>query len=202
MTKNEFLKNLRERLSDLPKSEVEERLDFYSEMIDDRMEEGASEEDAVKSLGSTEAVARQIISEIPIMTIVKEKMKPKRKLGAWEIVLLSVGSPIWLSLLIAAFSVLLSLYIVLWAVGVVTAWAVFGAFVGGAFGGIFSGVLFAFLGHGPTGLALVGASVLLAGLSIFAFYGCVAATKGTVALTKKIALGMKYCFVGKEKRYE
>lgn len=199
MTKNEFLNRLRARLSDLPKGEVEERLDFYSEMIDDHMEEGVSEEDAVKSLGSTEAVARQIISEIPIMTIVKEKMKPKRKLGAWEIVLLSVGSPIWLSLLIAAFAVLLSLYIVLWAVGVVTAWAVFGAFVGGAFGGIFSGVLFTVLGHGPTGLALVGASVFLMGVSIFAFYGCDAATKGTVALTKKIALGIKHCFVGKER---
>ena len=159
MNKQEFLDKLRTGLMGLPKDDLEERVNFYSEMIDDRMEEGVSEEDAVKSLGSTEAVARQIISEIPIMTIVKEKMKPKRKLGAWEIVLLAVGSPVWLSLLIAAFAVLLSLYIVLWAVGVVTAWAVFGAFVGGAFGGIFSGVLFTVLGHGPTGLALVGASV-------------------------------------------
>ena len=199
MTKNEFLNRLRARLSDLPKSEVEERLGFYSEMIDDRIEEGLSEEAAVTEIGNVETVARQIISEIPMVKILKDKMRPKRRLRAWEIVLLSLGSPIWLSLLIAAFAVVLSLYIVLWSVAVVTAWAVFGALVGCGFGGVIAGVFFAFSGYGLTGVALIGAAVFLAGLSIFAFYGCVAATNGTVALTKKIALGIKHCFVGKER---
>jgi len=199
MTKNEFLNRLRARLSDLPKNEVEERLGFYSEMIDDRVEEGLTEEAAVTELGSVETVARQIISEIPIMKIVKDKMKPKRRFRAWEIVLLAVGSPVWLSLLIAAFAVLLSLYIVLWAVAVVTAWAVFGALVGCSFGGVVAGAWFVLCGYGPTGLALIGAAIFLGGLSIFTFYGCLAATKGTVLLTRKIALGIKYCFVGKER---
>ncbi len=199
MTKNEFLNRLRARLSDLPKSEVEERLGFYSEMIDDRIEEGLTEEAAVMEIGNVETVARQIISEIPIVKILKDKMKPKRRLRAWEIVLLAVGSPVWLSLFIAAFAVLLSLYIVLWAVGVVTAWALFATFVGCAFGGVLAGAIFAVLGYGLTGVALIGASVFLMGVSIFAFYGCDAATKGTVALTKKIALGIKHCFVGKER---
>lgn len=199
MTKNEFLNRLRARLSDLPKNEVEERLGFYSEMIDDRVEEGLTEEAAVTELGSVETVARQIISEIPIMKIVKDKMKPKRRFRAWEIVLLAVGSPVWLSLLIAAFAVLLSLYIVLWAVGVVTAWAVFGALVGCSFGGVVAGAWFALFGYGLTGLALIGAAIFLGGLSIFTFYGCLAVTKGTVVLTRKIALGIKYCFVGKER---
>ena len=94
MTKNEFLNRLRARLSDLPKSEVEERLGFYSEMIDDRIEEGLSEEAAVTEIGNVETVARQIVSEIPMVKILKDKMKPKRRLRAWEIVLLAVGSPI------------------------------------------------------------------------------------------------------------
>ena len=47
--------------------------------------------------------------------LIKEKT-PKRRLGVWEIVLLVLGSPIWISLLIAAFAVILSLYISLWAV--------------------------------------------------------------------------------------
>ena len=199
MTKNEFLQRLRIRLSELPKNEVEERLGFYSEMIDDRVEEGLTEEVAVAELGSVEAVARQIISEIPIVTIIRDKIKPKRRLRAWEIVLLAVGSPIWLSLLLAAFAVVLSLYIVLWSVAVVTAWAVFAAFVGCAFGGVLAGVFFAFSGYGLTGVALIGAAVFLAGLSIFTLYGCVAATNGTVALTKRLALLMKQGFVGKEK---
>lgn len=47
MNKQEFLVKLRKGLSGLPKEDIEERLTFYSEMIDDRMEEGLSEEEAV-----------------------------------------------------------------------------------------------------------------------------------------------------------
>ena len=202
MKKNEFLNRLRARLSELPKNEVEERLDFYSEMIDDRMEEGLTEEAAVMELGTVEAVARQIVSEIPIMTIIKDKMTLKRRLRGWEILLLCLGAPVWLSLLLAALAVALSLYIVLWAVAVVASWSVFFAFVGCAFGGTLGGILFALLGNWLTGLALIGAAVFLGGLSIFTFYGCLSATKGTVALTKKISFWIKRCFVGKEKAYE
>ena len=35
MTKHEFIAELRTRLSEFPRQEVEERLDFYGEMIDD-----------------------------------------------------------------------------------------------------------------------------------------------------------------------
>ena len=50
MTKKEFLARLRRGLAQLPPEEREERLAFYSEMIDDRMEEGLSEQEAVASL--------------------------------------------------------------------------------------------------------------------------------------------------------
>ena len=43
MKKLEFILALRNRLSCLPQDEVDERLAFYSEMIDDSMEEGLSE---------------------------------------------------------------------------------------------------------------------------------------------------------------
>ena len=46
MTKLSFLFSLREKLSALPTEEAEERLRSYSEMIEDRMEEGLSEEEA------------------------------------------------------------------------------------------------------------------------------------------------------------
>ena len=41
----------------------------------------------------------------------KEKVKGRRQLKAWEIVLLALGSPIWISLLVAGFVVILSIYI-------------------------------------------------------------------------------------------
>lgn len=100
MDKQEFLSKLRAKLSGLPQKELEERLSFYSEMIDDRIEEGLSEEDAVKELGTVDEVAGQVIAEIPLSKLVKERIKPKRALNVWEIVLLAIGSPIWLSLMI------------------------------------------------------------------------------------------------------
>ena len=72
MTKKEFLDALRKRLRGMPKQDVEERLAFYSEMIDDRIEEGCTEEEAVAQLGPVEEIASQIIADIPLVKIVKE----------------------------------------------------------------------------------------------------------------------------------
>lgn len=64
MTKQEFLAELRRGLSGLPQNDIEERLNFYSEMIDDRMEEGLSEQEAVDGIGSVDSVVSQILSGI------------------------------------------------------------------------------------------------------------------------------------------
>jgi len=197
MTKLKFLLSLHDRLSGLPQDDVEERLNFYSEMIEDRMEEGLSEEEAVSAVGSVDEIAVQIIADIPLIKITKEKIKPKRRLKAWEIVLLVLGSPIWLSLLIAAFAVILSLYVSLWSV-IISFWAVFASLIGCAFGGIIAGLGFALGNNRLTGIAMIGAGIVCVGLAIFLFFGCRAATKGTLLLTRKIALGIKNCFVKKE----
>ena len=65
MKKQEFLTALWKQLSDLPNDDVERSLDYYSEMIDDRVEAGMSEEDAVAEIGSVEDVAKQIAAEAP-----------------------------------------------------------------------------------------------------------------------------------------
>lgn len=197
MSKQEFLDLLRARLAGLPKQDVEERLGFYGEMIDDRIEEGLSEEEAVADIGSTDEIAEQILADIPLVKIAKEKIKPKRRIKAWEIVLLALGSPIWLSLLAAVFVVVLAVYAVLWSL-VATVWTVFAAFAVFSVGGLAAGVIFAVQGNIFTGLAVIGVSVTCAGLAILLFFGSRGATKGIVWITKMIALGIKKCFVGKE----
>ena len=197
MYKQEFLDALRLRLSGLPQDDVDGCLAFYSEAIDDRIEEGLSEEDAVSQMGSLDGIIEQVVADIPLTRIAKERIGSRRRLKAWEIVLLAVGSPIWLSLLIAAFAVILSLYAVLWSV-IISLWAVFGAFVGCSVGGVVGGILFAVGGHVPVGIALVGCGITLGGLSILTFFGCMAATKGVLILTKKIAVWIKSCFIGRE----
>lgn len=197
MRKQEFLNELRAKLMGLPKQELEERLTFYSEIIDDRMEDGMTEEQAVLDIGSVDCIASQIISDIPLSKLAKERIKPKRKMKAWEIVLLALGSPIWLSLAIGLFAIVLSLYAVLWSV-ILSIWAVFASLVACSLGGLVAGIFFIFSGNTLTGLAMIGVSVFCAGVAILAFFGCKAATKGIILLTKKIALGIKKCFVKKE----
>ena len=63
MTKKVFLTELKKKLGKLPKSEVKERLSFYSEIIDDKIEEGFSEEDAVADVGGIDEIAKLILSE-------------------------------------------------------------------------------------------------------------------------------------------
>lgn len=194
MTKLKFLLSLHDKLSALPQDEVEERLNFYSEMIEDRMEEGLSEEEAVSAVGSIDEIAAQILGDNPPAKPEKEQPKPAK---AWTIVLLILGSPIWLSLLIAAFAVILSLYISLWSV-VISLWAVFASFIACAFAGILAGLVFAISGHRLSGITMIAAGLVCAGLSILLLFGCKAATEGTAILAKKAVLYVKNRFIRKE----
>ena len=196
MSKQEFLAQLRKGLAGLPQDDIEERLTFYSEIIEDRMEEGLSEEEAVSAVGSVDEIVTQVVAETPLAKIAKERIKVKRRLSAGEMVLLVLGSPIWISLGIAAIAVFFSLYAVLWSL-VVSLWAVFGSLVGCAFGGIAAGIFFACGGNVLTGIAMIGSGIVCAGLSIFMFFGCKAATKGTLLLTKKMIIWIKNCFIKK-----
>ena len=197
MRKQEFLENLRKRLSGLPQSDIDERLTFYDEMIDDRMEEGLSEEAAVSGVGDIETIAGQIVADIPLAKLVKETISQKRKLSAFEIVLLVLGAPIWFSLLVAAFAVALSLYVSAWSV-IISLWAVFVSLaICGVFG-VIAGVIFAATGYVPSGIATIGAGILCAGLAIFFFYGCTAISNGILHLTTKIASWIKKGFIRKE----
>jgi hypothetical protein len=112
-------------------------------------------------------------------------------------VLLAVGSPIWASLLIAAFAIWLSLYAVGWSL-VAVAWAVFGGIGGGAIGGMVGGGVIAAVGFLPTGITLIGAGVFCAGFSIFCFFGALAATKVYVKLTRLFFRWIKGLLVKRE----
>ena len=107
MTKREFLEELRKRLSDLNDADFAASVAYYEEMIDDRMEEGLSEEEAVNAVGTPADAAAHILEEMPLTKLIQARVTPKNKLPVWAIGLLIVGSPIWLSLLVAALSVVI-----------------------------------------------------------------------------------------------
>ena len=95
MNKQEFLKELEKALSGLPREDIAERLSFYGEMIDDMVEEGKTEEQAVADIGSAADIAKQIVTDTPITTIVKERIKAPRALRVREIILIVLGFPLW-----------------------------------------------------------------------------------------------------------
>ena len=196
MTKQEFLATLWDRLARLPGEEIGRSLDYYSEMIDDRMEDGLSEEEAVRAIGPMDEVVAQILMETSLPKLVKAKVKRKRSIKAWEIVLLILGSPIWLPLCLVALVILLTFYLVIWILALVfyvadLAFAVAGvAGIIGAFGVAFHGRL-------AQGAFALGSGLACVGLAILLFFACNLIAKGVLILSKKPLLGIKSCFIRK-----
>lgn len=183
MHKQEFLAQLRKGLSGLPQADIEERLTFYGEMLEDRMEEGLSEEEAVSAAGPVSEIVAQAVADIPLARLARERIRPRRRPKAWEIVLLALGSPIWLSLGVVAIAVILAVYVSLWAV--------FAALAVCAVGSVPACVILAAGGSGAPGAAMLAAGIVCAGLSVFMFYGCKQATRRIALATKKFAMWIK-----------
>lgn len=182
MTKTEFLSELKKALEGLPEEDIEKSLEYYSEMIDDRIEDGLTEEEAVADLGSIEDIRAQIVKDTPITRIIKEKIKPKHTLSCLEITLLIVGFPIWFPLLASVAATLFSIWVSLWAV-VISFYAVEAAFMASAVGGIIAAVVMLTVGNSVTGLFLFGCSLASVGLGILWIFVCKYSTKGLVWLT-------------------
>lgn len=196
MNKQEFLVKLRKGLYGLPQNDIEERLTFYNEMIDDRMEEGVTEEEAVSGIGTVDEVVSQIIAETSLSKLVKEKVRSKKELRVWEIVLLTLGSPIWLSLLLSVFAVIFAVYVTVWSL-IVALWSVELALAASAFCGVLAFIILIVQVNVTAGIAMLGAGIACIGLSIFLFFGCKETTKGLLFLTKKMISGIKSIFIGR-----
>lgn len=201
MNKNEFLLALRSKLSSLPEEDIEKSAGFYSEIIDDHIEDGLSEEEAVCAVGSVDEIASQIMSEISLPKLIKSKVRQKHSLKAWEIILLVLGSPIWLTLLAAAAVVILalmivalSLYIVAWAV-IITMYAADLSIAVGAVAGILGCLLYLSYGNLASALLLMGSGLFCAGVSMLLFFGLNWLSAQTVRLTGHILPGIRYCFL-------
>ncbi len=204
MKRQEFLIRLSECLDGLPKEDMQKSLDYYAEMIDDKIEDGLTEEQAVAQIGSPEEIAKTIFKEVPITKRIKSRIKSKRELSGAELALIIIGSPIWLSLLIATFAVVFSVAVAVLVVGfavVVTLYAVLCSLYAGVFaigacavaGVVYSFVASISLGIGQ-GLFFMGAGLFLAGLAILLFFGCNLLAKCVFKLTKWLALLVKKTF--------
>lgn len=195
MTKNEYLSALRQKLSRLSKEDIEEYADYYAEMIDDRIEEGMTEEEAVAAVGSADAAAEKILSELPARRIGKEKAS-FGKLKAWHIILIILGAPVWLPLIVAAISVVVSVVVSVVS-GVISLYAAsFGLGIG-AVAGICMIASYIAAANYIGAVFVLGSSFFCAGCAILLFALLFKLTKHLISLFKKIPGLISSAFVRK-----
>ena len=196
MTKSEFIGGLSAAISDLPEVERSKYIEYYAEMIDDAIEDGMSEEEAVASLGSIQETEAQIRSdsEPPEKTSPVQAVPRKQKKGPSTAVIIAliVGSPIWLGLIFA----LLGIYISIWVVIL----SLYVADLSMAVAGIASVIAFPFfVGENVFGAFLnLAAGLFCAGLSVFMFHGILLLCKALIRLTTICFNGVRSWFVREE----
>ncbi len=134
VTKEKFLSKLSESIMVLPKSEIDKTLNYYSEIIDDHMENGLNEEEATKKIGDMKEIASKILEESMY------EFSPENKFGKfisfifkifnskWRLLafaILTLGFPIWYMALAPILIFLLLTFICVFAIpALALAWSV------------------------------------------------------------------------------
>lgn len=196
MTKADFLQLLERALMQLPEEERRRNLEYYSELLDDMMEEGMTETEATAKLGSPGQIAQSILQEMPLGKLVTTRMKPKSGWTPLAIILAVGGSPVWVPLLLACMAVVLALFVSIWALGAAAVAVVVGlavAVVAAPVIAIRAAVLTV-----PLGLLLLGAGLVLLGLCVLGGLMAVELCKLLWQLTVWLAHKIKSLFIRKE----
>ena len=182
MTKNEFTRELKGRINHLPKAERRKILQYYYEMISERMEDGMTEAEAIDALGDLD----ELLSEYTPM-----EKAPRRgpKLRAWHIIMLICGAPLWIPFVAVMLCIMLAFYIIIWAL-VVLFYAVFVCLAACGFALTFASFAGLFTGGVPYFFMLFGAGVFVSGLAILWLLACNAFAKAMAKVTGKTSKGI------------
>lgn len=112
MTKQEFIALLTQALKEESYETVVQSVSYYEEMIDDLMENGYSEKEAIGKLGKLEDIVAQIKESDEII-----EMKPIQKSHSIVLIIaLVLTFPLWGSLLATFLILLLCAYICIWLI--------------------------------------------------------------------------------------
>ncbi len=193
MTKKTFLKLLRKRLGCLSRREKNERISFYSEMIDDRMEDGHTEAEAIYQIGSVDEIAKQVIDDSKT-----EKRMERDSANTTKIILLICGFPVWFPLLVALYAVLFSLFVSFVSL-VLSLWATFIAVAVSSPLALLIGTYHLFVNSAPYGIMMIAAGVVCAGLAIFLYFGALSLTRLIPLIAKILFEWTKIFYKGRVK---
>jgi len=202
MSREEYLSTLREELGKQNVSNIDNMVEYYDEMLCDRMEDGMTEEEAVNSMESIADIVSAAILDRPVPVLVKEKVqksheKAKNNGNGWLwIVLAVIGFPVWLPLMITAVVLILTFFIVFWVL-------VLSLFIVLISIGISSVICLVtafsvFVGFVPiqASIVLLGAALLLGGLCILIWNPCWMILKGSGKIFSALVLSVKHMIFG------
>ena len=201
MNKKEFLDEVRGRLSGLPEADIDKALEFYEESIQDRIDDGLTEDQAVAGVGTPEEVAEQILMDTPLSKIVKANIKTseRKSVRVWEIILIVLGFPIWFSLLMACFAIVLAIAIIFVAL-IIVFFAIVLAFGVAGIAGLFAGIFALVTGKGMAALLAIGVSLILIGLALLLFLPAKALSIWLIELMGKFVKWIKSLFVKRKNK--
>ena len=191
MTRNEFITSLSARLQGIPGTERQKALDWYSELICDRMEE-MPEADAVSGIGSVDEIADEILSQYRQNTTAvhssdgtepQSRRSPDKGVNtALVIFAAAVLSPIWLPLLIVGLSLAFVAVVLVWCAVVTVGVMLVSAAAVGAVGLVY-GFWALFVINPAYGLLVLGAALTAAGLTLALIPLIVVTVKGAAKFT-------------------
>lgn len=110
MTKNQFIKQLAAELTRYGISDAANTIDYYDELIDDRLEAGETEAEIIASLATPAQIVAQLAT--PDKQVRQKKMAPM--LIILISILLVLGSPLWGTLLLTAIILVALGYFLIW----------------------------------------------------------------------------------------
>lgn len=191
MTRNEFISSLSARLNSIPEAEKNKALDWYSELICDRMEE-MPEADAVSGIGSVDEIADEILSQYRQNTTAvhssdgtepQSRRSPDKGVNTALVIFAAVVlSPIWLPLLITGLSLALVAVLLVWCAVVTVGVMLVSAAAVGAVGLVY-GFWALFVINPAYGLLVLGTALVAAGLTLALIPLIVVTVKGAAEFT-------------------
>ncbi len=196
MTKHEFIYALRCRLQDLPVPETEPHIEYYTEMIEDRIDEGMTEEEAVADIGTLDEIEHRIRIQCGRQAAedttdsfrgwlarMRLKLHWDGPLKAWQVIILVLVImsiiPLMgtlLGVIFSGFGIVLGLWTAVMGM-MLGIYAIVGGLFAGGIGIMVAGIVQLVQQQTGEGLFMLGVGFVLLGLSALALWVVILLTK-------------------------
>ncbi len=112
MNKVDFLINLEIKLKKNKVKDYRSYKEYYSELLDDNIEQGKSVEDSISDMGGFDAIVNAILTDEEII----QETVPLTGIKWLNLTLILVGAPLWAPILLVFLTVIIAFYLFIWCI--------------------------------------------------------------------------------------